>query len=52
MEGIKGDHCLLKALTMKRARWKSLLVGDKEREKRERGSKHKFYQENYGIRAN
>jgi hypothetical protein len=31
---------------VKRARWKSLLVVDKEREKKERGSKKKLYQEN------
>jgi hypothetical protein len=37
---------------VKRARWKSLLLGDKEREKRERGSTKKLYQENNGIRAN
>jgi hypothetical protein len=52
MEGIKGDHCLLEASAMKRPIWKSLLVGDKEREKRERGSIYKLYQENNGICAN
>ena len=49
MEGINGDNCLLKALAVKRARRKSLLVGDKEREDRERGSKKKLYQESNGI---
>jgi hypothetical protein len=52
MEGIKRDNCLLKASAVKRARRKSLLVGDKERENKERGSKKKFYQESNGIRAN
>jgi hypothetical protein len=36
MEGIKVDNCLLKTLAVKKARWKSPLVGDKERENRER----------------
>ena len=38
MEGIKGDkgNCLLKMSAVKRARWKSLLVSDKERENREK----------------
>ena len=52
MEGIKGDNCLLKTFAVKRARQKSLLVGDKERETKERGSKKKLYQESNGIRAN
>jgi hypothetical protein len=42
IKGIKGDHCLLKASAVKRAGRKSNLVNDKERGKRERGSKRNY----------
>jgi hypothetical protein len=45
-------NCLLMTPAVKRARQKSLLVGDKERENRERGTKKKLYHKSNGISAN